>query len=77
MKQYTGQSYETRVREVNDIYNRYLGTGLSNREIWRRYVWPIYHIRETTFYNYLSSDPSLNTPADDDKQLKLFKDEKN
>lgn len=50
-----GCSYAKRVREVNAIYDDKVKTGLSNREIWRRYVYPRYGITEKTFYNYLSA----------------------
>lgn len=50
-----GCSYAKRVREVNAIYDKWVKTGLSNREIWRRYVYPRYGITEKTFYNYLSA----------------------
>lgn len=52
---YRGQSYAKRVREVNEIYDRHSRTGLSNREIWRRHIYPVYGISEKTFYNYLGS----------------------
>ena len=45
-----GCSYARRVAEVNAIYDEYAKTGLSNREIWRRYIYPIYSISEKTFY---------------------------
>ena len=48
-----GLSYEKRVADVNEVYDRYVKTGLSNREIWRRYVWPRWGISERTFYNML------------------------
>lgn len=41
-----GCSYARRVAEVNAIYDEYAKTGLSNREIWRRYIYPIYSISE-------------------------------
>ena len=44
-----GCSYARRVVEVNAIYDEYAKTGLSNREIWRRYIYPIYGITEKTF----------------------------
>lgn len=50
-----GYSYETRVREVNEIYDRYSRSGLSNREILRRYIWPKHKISEKTFYNYINA----------------------
>lgn len=60
-KIYQGCSYAKRVQEVNEIYDRYARTGLSNREIWRRYIWPVYAISEKTFYNYInaSADPRV------------------
>ncbi|EKJ90267.1 hypothetical protein QR305_00930 [Bacteroides finegoldii] len=50
-----GKSYEERVKDVNRIYDKYSRSGLSNREILRRYIYPIYHISEETFYNYLNA----------------------
>lgn len=70
---YTGKSYEKRVTEVNAIYDEYARTGLSNREIWRRYIWPIYAISEKTFYNYLSAAESPKIQeAKKEFQLSLF-----
>lgn len=56
-----GYSYEARVREVNEIYDAHSRSGLSNREILRRYIWPKYRISEKTFYNYInaSADPHV------------------
>ncbi len=53
-KRVTGNSYDARVKEVNEIYDMYLRSGISNREILRRYIWPKYKISERTFYEYLS-----------------------
>ena len=50
-----GKSYEERVKDVNRIYDKYSRSGLSNREILRRYIYPIYHISEKKFYNYLNA----------------------
>lgn len=55
LMRYKGKSYIKRVREVNNIYDQHCKSGLSNREIWRRYVYPIYGISEKTFYNYLGN----------------------
>lgn len=46
-------SYALRVNEVNAIYDHYAKTGMSNRDIWRRYNYPRFGIAERTFYNYL------------------------
>lgn len=51
-----GISYQKRVKDVNEIYNKYVKMGLSNRTIWRRYIYPIYGISERTLYMYLKLD---------------------
>lgn len=48
-----GNSYATRVKEVNEIYDRHSKSGISNRDIWRRYIYPQFGIAERTLYNYL------------------------
>ena len=63
-----GCSYEKRVAEVNAIYDEYAKSGLSNREIWRRYIYPIYGISEKTFYNYINA---ATNPAVIEKQQEL------
>jgi len=57
-----GVSYAKRVSDVNRIYDRYLRSGLSNREIWRRYIYPRFGISERTFY-YMLKAPSLRAPV--------------
>ena len=54
-KKRRGKSYAKRVADINQIYDSYVKTGLSNREIWRRYIWPQYGISERTFYNLLKA----------------------
>ena len=68
-----GCSYARRVVEVNAIYDQYAKTGLSNREIWRRYIYPIYGITEKTFYNYINAaaNPKV-TQKVNELQLSLF-----
>ena len=71
-------SYQKRVEEVNRIYDHYARLGYTNREIWRRYVYPVWGISERTFYNLLSASmDEQKTLAKDDKvrQLLLFKNE--
>ena len=41
-----GKSYAKRVADINHIYDTYVKTGLPNREIWKRYVYPKYGISE-------------------------------
>lgn len=48
-----GVSYLKRVSDINRIYEHWSRTGLSNREIWRRYIYPRYGISERTLYNML------------------------
>lgn len=73
-----GVSYKKRVEEINRIYDREVRRGIPNREIWRRFIYPIYGITERTFYNILNaSAEEKNRIADDDdiRQLLLFNDE--
>jgi predicted urease superfamily metal-dependent hydrolase len=57
MKKRAGKSYIKRVADVNRIYDQNIKSGLSNREIWKRYVYPVYGISERTFYNVLKASP--------------------
>lgn len=72
-----GVSYKKRMEEVNRIYDREARRGLPNREIWRRYIYPVYGITERTFYNLLNaSADEKNKIADENiRQLLLFNDE--
>lgn len=72
MKKRKGVSYQKRVEDINRIYDEWSKTGLPNREIWRRYVYPVYGISERTFYNILkvSLDPTKHIPG----ELQLFFD---
>lgn len=65
-----GVSYQKRVTDINRIYDEHAKCGVPNREIWRRYVYPVYGISERTFYNILnaSSEPKNEVP----KELDLF-----
>ena len=67
-----GVSYQKRVADINAIYDKYAKLGYSNREIWRRFVYPVYPVSERTFYNLLkaSADPKNEIP----KELTLFLD---
>lgn len=47
-------SYAARVKAVNEIYDRHARSGVSNRDIWRRYIYPQFGIAERTLYNYLT-----------------------
>ncbi len=61
MKKRKGRSYAKRVADINEIYDMYVKTGLPNREIWKRYVYPRFGVSERTFYNLLkaSIDPRI------------------
>ena len=67
-----GLSYQKRVTEINRIYDHCAKLGYPNREIWRRYVYPVYAITERQFYNILnaSADPRNEVP----RQEELFLD---
>lgn len=55
MAEKRGMSYRKRVEEINRIYDQHARSGLSNREIWRRYIYPAYWISERTFYNIMNA----------------------
>lgn len=56
-----GISYNARVTEVNRIYDSHRRSGLSNVEIWRRYIYPKFFISERTFYNILNASAVIDT----------------
>ena len=58
-----GMSYRKRVEDINRIYDQHSKSGLSNREIWRRYIYPVYAISERTFYNIMNATAGLETPV--------------
>lgn len=51
-----GNSYKARIQAVNAIYDKHVKDGVSNRHIWRAYIYPLFGICERTFYNYLKRD---------------------
>lgn len=70
-----GRSYAHRVAEINRIYDEHSRSGLSNREILRRYIYPRYPISERAFYNIInaSADPRIIRQMDEvERQLRLF-----
>lgn len=74
-KKIVGMSYACRVQEIVRIYDEHARSGLSNREILRRYIWPKYHICEKTFYNIInaSANPRVMKRIEQaERQLKLF-----
>ena len=54
-KKLRGKSYAKRVADINQVYDRCAGSGLPNREIWRRYIYPQFGVSERTFYNMLKA----------------------
>lgn len=66
-----GASYQKRVADINRIYDRYAKLGIPNREIWRRFVYPVYAISERTFYNLLSASCSSKNDVPEDIQMYL------
>lgn len=70
-----GRSYAHKVGEILRIYDEHARSGLSNREILRRYIYPVYPICEKTFYNIInaSADPRIIRQQEELKrQLSLF-----
>lgn len=70
-----GLSYAFKVKEVNRIYEEYSRSGLSNREILRRHIYPRFYICEKTFYNLInaSADPRVIEKQDAlGRQLSLW-----
>lgn len=67
-----GRSYAYRVREINRIYREHANSGLSNREILRRFIYPIYHISESTFYNILNAEFDVEEKYKEDPLLFEF-----
>ncbi len=75
MSKRRGVSYRKRVEEINRIYDQYAERGIPNREIWRRYIYPVYGISERTLYNLLNaSADAKNRIPDDTRQLLLFRE---
>jgi len=68
-----GRMYAQRVSDVLRIYEEHEKSGLSNREILRRYIWPRYHMCEKTFYNLInaSADPKVQAQQKE-LQMSLF-----
>ncbi len=52
--------------DINRVYDEHSRSGLSNREIWRRWIYPRFGISERTLYNMLKapSRPSSAVPKD-------------
>lgn len=70
-----GRSYLYRVEDVLRIYDEHSRSGLSNREILRRYIWPVHHICEKTFYNIINASANprvMDGLAGLNNQLSLF-----
>lgn len=55
-KRIRGNSYAHRVLEINRIYREHANDGITNREILRRYIWPVYKVAESTFYRALKAE---------------------
>lgn len=71
-KKRRGISYRKRVADINRIYGEHSASGLSNREIWRRFIYPAFGISERTFYNILNAP--VPTPREHDDYPSLFDD---
>ena len=67
-----GVSYQKRVADINRIYDEHAKRGIPNREIWRRYVYPVYGVSERTFYNILNA--SCEVKKESLKEVQMFLD---
>lgn len=54
MAKRTGISRIMRIQNIKRIYEEHSRSGLSNREIWRRYIYPVYGCTETVMYTSLA-----------------------
>lgn len=63
MTKQRGISYKKRVKDINRIYDQHARSGLSNRVIWQRYIYPVYGISERTFYNIMNATAGLDDPV--------------
>ena len=66
-----GLSYVYRVAEIVAVYDEHSRSGLSNREILRRYIWTKHHICERTFYNIINASATERIQSQH-RQLSLF-----
>nr|DAW97020.1 MAG TPA: hypothetical protein [Bacteriophage sp.] len=63
-----GISYKLRILFVTKIFDKYEKSGLSNREIHRKYIYPALGICEKTMYNMINNSC--------DKKYELTEEEK-
>lgn len=47
-------NYFLRVRDIMNIYKEKKDLGLSNKEIHKRHIFPLYKIEQATFYIYFN-----------------------
>lgn len=59
-----GLSYNKRVTDIIKEFDSHSRSGLSNREIWRRYIYPVYFISERTLYNMINASARIEEPKD-------------
>lgn len=74
-KKIIGLSHARRVADILRIYDEHCHSGLSNREILRQFIYPVYPICEKTFYNIInaSADPRIIRKQEEmRRQLSLF-----
>ena len=65
--EFIGSSYKKRVIDVNRIYDEHSKEGLTNREIFRKFIYTIYRISEKTFYNCLNASARFPDTEKDSK----------
>ncbi len=50
-----GLSYKFRLYYVMQTLDKYAKSGLSNREVYRKYIYPVLGISEKTMYNMINN----------------------
>lgn len=73
-KRNPGISYQKRVADINRIYDEQAKHGIPNREIWRRFIYPVYGVSERTFYNILKASACPRFTSDNEPSLFDFHD---
>ena len=63
MRKRRGVMYRKRVAEVNRVYDKYAKMGVSNIEIWRKYISPVYGMSERTYYRTLNAAARVGESA--------------
>lgn len=64
-----------RMRKVCEIVQQHYEPGnyaKSYRQVWKKYVYPVYPMCYHTLIKYINTPPERREPGEDNTQLKLF-----